>query len=92
MSEYSIVIARKFKSDLKILNKRGFEISKLERIVEILENGVMLPKNYKNHYLFGRYLGKMECHIEPDWLLVYEIDEKNKILGLIRTGTHSDLF
>ncbi len=72
------------------MQKRGKNISKLESVVRLLCSGQSLPEKYKDHKLVGNYQGLKECHIEPDWLLIYEI--KNNILYLADTGTHSDLF
>jgi mRNA interferase YafQ len=79
-----------FKRDLKRLQKRGKLLSKLKSVLEQLARGEELPaKNYP-HKLSGAWSGKLECHIEPDWLLVYEY--KHDLLILHRSGTHSDLF
>lgn len=81
-----------FKKDYKRIKKRGYDISLLERVIEILANGTPLPPEYKDHMLSGDYSGCHECHISPDWLLVYEIIENELLLYLTRTGTHSDIF
>lgn len=80
----------RFKKDVKLCSKRGLDMRKLKYVVNYLENEQKLDVKYKNHTLSGRYDGSMECHIQPDWLLIYEIDEE--YLYLLRTGTHSDLF
>lgn len=89
---YRIVATGKFKKDLKLLIKRGYNMKLMDDIVTKLSNGEKLPEKNKDHALIGNYVGKRECHITPDWLLVYEIDNGNLILFLTRTGTHSDLF
>ena len=81
-----------FKKDFKRIVKRGYNIKLLEEVIEILANGQVLPKKYKDHHLIGIYSDCRECHITPDWLLVYKIDNNELILYLTRTGTHSDLF
>lgn len=80
----------KFKKDLKMCVKRGYDLQLLENIINILRIPDKLPEKNKDHYLTGNYKGRKECHILPDWLLIYEIYENE--LYLDRTGTHSDLF
>ena len=86
-----IRVHNKFKKDLKLISKRGYDEEKLWAVVEKIANGILLPPNNRDHALTGNYIGCRECHIEPDWLLVYEIRKDELILLLIRTGTHSDL-
>lgn len=81
-----------FKSDFKRIVKRGYNIKLLENVIEMLANGETLPEKYKDHSLIGEYKDCRECHITPDWLLIYKIDGEELILLLTRTGTHSDLF
>ena len=81
-----------FQKDLKLINKRGYDIVKLNEVVKLLANGDELPAQYKDHPLKGNYIGCRECHIQSDWLLIYEYDGGNLILYLSRTGTHADLF
>lgn len=83
-----------FKKDYKLAIKRGCDPQKLEEVIRILCNEIPLPENYKDHPLVNSrdYKGMRECHIEPDWLLVYKVYKDRLILKLIRTGTHSDLF
>ncbi len=92
MSKYRIVPTGRFKQDLKIARKRGYNLSLLGEVVDMLSEGLTLPAKYKDHSLVGNYSGCRECHITPDWLLIYEISEGDLILYLTRTGTHSDLF
>lgn len=80
-----------FKKDYKRIKKRGYDTRLLEKIVGILAEGKPLPAEYKDHNLSGNYKGCRECHISPDWLLVYEIMEKELLLYLTRMGTHSDI-
>ena len=79
-----------FKKDFKLTEKRGKDTQKLSDIIDELKLGQALPKKNKNHKLKGNYAGCWECHVEPDWLLIYKIDPEELIL--MRTGTHSDLF
>ena len=81
-----------FKKDYKRIKKRGYDTRLLEVVIGILAEGKSLPAEYKDHSLAGDYKGCRECHISPDWLLVYEIIEKDLLLYLTRTGTHSDIF
>lgn len=83
-----------FKKDYKLAVKRGCDPKKLEIVIELLCRGDGLPEVYRDHQLTNsrNYKGMRECHIEPDWLLVYQIVEDSLILRLIRTGSHSDLF
>jgi mRNA interferase YafQ len=80
----------RFEKDIKRAQKRHKDLSKLKVIIDTLINELPLSKKYKDHILIGNYVGARECHIEPDWLLIYVIDEKN--ITFTRTGTHSDLF
>ena len=81
-----------FKKDYKRIVKRGYDICKLDKVIDFLMNEQPLPKTYNDHQLIGDYTGFRECHIAPDWLLIYEIDNDELLLLLTRTGTHSDLF
>ena len=87
-----IVSSKQFKKDLKQAQKRGFKIEPLRKIVNSLAAGKELEPKYRDHDLHGKYQGFRECHIEPDWLLVYQIYGELLELYLFRTGTHSDLF
>lgn len=80
-----------FKKDLKLAEKRGKDLSKLKAILALLVEEKPLPERNRDHVLSGNYKDYRECHIEPDWLLIYLIVDKS-ILKLVRTGTHSDLF
>lgn len=83
-----------FKKDYKLAVKRGFDIQELEKVIKLLREEIPLPPKYTDHKLSDsrKYKNMRECHIEPDWLLVYQKDKGNLILKMIRTGTHSDLF
>lgn len=87
-----IVSSNRFRKDLKLAIKRGYKIQLLESVVDQLAAGKTLSENYNDHQLGGNYGGFRECHITPDWLLIYQIRENELILFLSRTGTHSDLF
>jgi len=89
---HSIVWTNQFKKDYKLSIKRGLEIDLLDNAIRILADGNPLPVEYKDHQLSGNWKGHRECHIQPDWLLVYRMTEDILILTLSRTGTHSDLF
>ena len=88
----NIVSSNRFKKDLKIAIRRGYNISLLEEVVNKLAMGEILEKKYRDHELSGDFKGLRECHITPDWLLVYQIVDSELVLYLSRTGTHSDLF
>lgn len=90
--KYAIKPTTKFQKDLKRVKKRGYDISLLTEIIKKLANGEQLPEKNKDHTLSGDFSECRECHITPDWLLIYEIEGENLILYLTRTGTHSDLF
>ncbi len=90
--KYEIVSSAKFKKDLKLAIKRGYNMDLMEKIVDTLASGNVLEAKHKDHALSGKFLGCRECHITPDWLLIYEIDNGELLLYLTRTGTHSDLF
>jgi mRNA interferase YafQ len=82
----------RFKKDFKIAQKRGYDMNKLETVITLLREQKPLPAQYRDHQLRGTYDMYRECHIEPDWLLIYRIFNDELILSLTRTGTHSDLF
>jgi mRNA interferase YafQ len=82
----------RFKKDYQKVLKRGYDIKLLEYVVEELTNQRPLPDQFKIHALSGDYQGFYECHIQPDWLLIYLVENNILTLTLTRTGTHSDLF
>ena len=84
--------SKKFSKDQKLIIKRGYNLQKLKDVIALLRTNKPLPKKYKDHALSGNYITYRECHIEPDWLLVYKIENNTLTLVLSRTGTHSDLF
>ncbi|MCL2383443.1 MAG: type II toxin-antitoxin system YafQ family toxin [Oscillospiraceae bacterium] len=81
-----------FKKDRKSLTKQGVDMGKLQKVITTLANGEALDKKYRDHKLNGNYIGYRECHVEPDWLLIYKIEKSKLILSLTRTGSHSELF
>ena len=90
--KYVVRPSLKFKKDLKLIQKRGYDLNILTEVIKKLANGETLPTKNKDHNLTGNYNGCRECHITPDWLLIYERLEDELILYLTRTGSHSDLF
>ena len=89
---YNLKPTTQFKKDLKLCKKRGLNIDLLTEVLKLLEEGKSLPEQYHDHPLSGFFTGCRECHIQPDWLLIYEISGNDLIIYLTRTGTHSDLF
>lgn len=87
-----IIASNRFRKDLKLAKKRGLSLAKLEAVVEMLANQVPLDAKYRDHALTGNYSEFRECHIEPDWLLIYRQEINALELFLFRTGSHSDLF
>lgn len=90
--KYEIVPSNQFKKDLKFAQKRGYDMNKIKKVISSLANGEVLEPKYRDHSLSGDYGAFRECHIQPDWLLIYQVDNGKLILFLARTGTHSDLF
>lgn len=88
----TLVPTSQFKKDYKRIKKRGYDLGALHDVLQKLANGVQLDERNRDHALAGNYTGFRECHIRPDWLLVYAIDGDRLILTASRTGTHSDLF
>ena len=89
---YSVVWTTKFKRDYKIAMKRHLDINLLDDIIRKLARREMLPEKNRDHELTGDWIGHRECHIQPDWLLLYRIDDNVLVLTLTRTGTHSDIY
>ena len=92
MTKYEIKNTTQFKKDYKLAKRRGLDINLLKGIITKLANGEVLAPKHKDHPLSGDWVGHRECHIQPDWLLVYRYDNDVLVLTLSRTGTHSDLF
>ena len=87
-----IVASNQFKKDLKLAAKRGLNLQLLSDVVNTIASEKSLDAKYRDHALTGGYSGFRECHIEPDWLLVYRVEKEELDLFLFRTGTHADLF
>lgn len=90
--KYHITQTSQYKRDLKRAARRGYNLALIKAVVTKLASGQQLPAKYRDHALSGQYTGFRECHITPDWLLVYLMDNNRLVLTLTRTGTHSDLF
>ena len=90
--KYDLVITSKFRKALKLAKKRGLNIKLLDEVVGKLQNGIPLEEKYHDHELKGKYKGFRECHIQPDWLLMYLKEDDVLVLTLVDTGTHADLF
>lgn len=89
---YRIKFSSAFKKSYKLMKKRGLDLSLLDDVIDKLRQGIILEEKYKDHELIGNYKGFRECHIKPDWLLVYLIEDDILTLTLVNTGTHSDIF
>ncbi len=92
MKIYELEYGGKFLKDLKLAKRRGLNLQELNDIVDMLQADTPLPTRCHDHTLTGNYKGYRECHINPDWLLIYMKKESVRIVSLYRTGTHSDLF
>ena len=90
--KYSVKATSQFKRDYKRAMKRGLNMEWLDRIITALAMGEALPEKNRDHALSGQWSGHRECHVQPDWLLIYQIDGDVLVLTLTRTGTHADLF
>ena len=90
--KYDLQFTSQFKKDLKLAKKQNKDLGKLFEVIDILANGETLYAKYKDHSLTGNYRGTRECHVEPDWLLIYEIRGDVLVLMLYRLGSHSELF
>ena len=91
-TKYDISVTAQFRRDYKLMKKRGLNMAALAQVVTMLANGEALPEKNRDHSLSGDFIGYRECHIAPDWLLIYLVENDVLILTLSRTGTHSDLF
>ena len=92
MKRYEIKTSKRYEKDVRLAVSRGLDIEKLLEVVKLLKEGQPLPERCRDHPLKGDYKGYRECHIEPDWLLIYDKRETLRIISLERTGTHVDLF
>ena len=90
--KYEIIVSSRFKKDLKRCQKRGLDMKLLYEAMSILSNTGTLPAGYHPHKLSGNYGGQWECHIQPDWLMIWEQNDNQLTLLFLQTGTHSDLF
>ena len=90
--KYNLQFTSQFKKDLKLAKKQNKDLGKLFEVIDILANGETLDAKYKDHSLTGNYRGTRECHIEPDWLLIFEIRGDVLVLMHYRLGSHSELF
>ncbi|MDO4219576.1 MAG: type II toxin-antitoxin system YafQ family toxin [Synergistaceae bacterium] len=89
---YKVKFTVAFKKSYKLMKRRGLDISLLDEVIDTLRQGKVLKQKYRDHALSGNYPGFHECHIKPDWLLVYLIEDDILTLTLVNTGSHSDLF
>ena len=89
---YTIITTNCFEKELKLCKKRGYDMELIQKVISILSNTGKLPAKYKPHKLSGNYENCWECHIKPDWLLVWKQNDLELILLFTNTGTHSDLF
>lgn len=92
MTKYTVKFTTQFKKDYKSAVKRGYGVELLDEIISKLANGEALSEKHRDHNLAGNWSGFRECHILPDWLLIYKVENDVLVLTLTRTGTHSDLF
>lgn len=90
-TKYTVKLTTQFKKDYKSAIKRGLDITLLDNVIAALAAGKKLPDKLKDHALIGNWVGHRECHILPDWLLIYRIENDILVLTLSRTGSHSDL-
>ena len=88
----TLITTTQFRKDLKRIKKRGLNLNSLKFVLDTLQKQEPLPLKYKDHALVGNYKGFRECHIDPDWLLIYTVCNEKLILTAARTGSHSDLF
>jgi mRNA interferase YafQ len=89
---YTVERTHEFLGDVKRAEARGYDMSLLAGVVKDIAKGNKLEARHRDHQLKGRYSDRRECHVKPDWLLIYRIDKRAMVLQLMRTGTHSDLF
>ena len=92
MTKYQVKTTTHFKKDYKLAMRRGRKMNLLKEVITLLAMGKTLPEKYKDHALTGNWSEHRECHIQPDWLLIYRIEDDVLVLTLSRTGSHSDLF
>ena len=90
--KYKIIPSKRFEKDMKRCQKRGYNMQLIKDAIMLLAETGTLPAEYKPHQLHGNRKGQWECHIQPDWLLIWEIRNQELVLVLLNTGSHSDLF
>ena len=90
--QYELILTGKIKKSLKLAKKRGLDLKLLDKVITMLQNDIPLEEKYRDHELKGKYQGFKECHIQPDWLLIYLKENDVLTLTLVDTGTHADLF
>jgi mRNA interferase YafQ len=90
MGRMNLAQTKQFKKDVKRMRKRGKDLEKIKPVIDQLVAGEPLPAKHRDHKLGGNWIGRRDCHIEPDWILIYKLTEDELLLE--RTGTHSDLF
>ena len=88
----TLELTSKFKKDARLAKKRGLDVEKLDKVIDMLRADEVLSEEYQDHGLIGMYRGHRECHIEPDWLLIYLKSSDGLVLTAVRTGSHSDLY
>ena len=89
---YTVKPTTKFRKDYKLMEKRNLDMSLLDDVIVKLAQGIPLPVSNRDHALIGNYAGHRGCHIQPDWILIYRIEDNVLVLSLTRTGSHSDLY
>jgi mRNA interferase YafQ len=90
MGRMNVAQTKQFKKDVKRMRKRGKDLEKIKAVIDLLVAGEPLPPKNRDHKLGGNWIGRRDCHVEPDWILIYKLTEDELLLE--RTGTHSDLF
>ena len=90
--KHLVVRTKQFDRSYRLAKRRGLDLSRIDRVIGLLAMGEPLPPRCRDHALVGSHVGKRECHVSPDWLLVYRVIEAEVTLYLLDTGTHSDLF
>ncbi len=90
--KYEVKYTTAFKKSYKLMKKRGLDLNELDKVVDTLREGKTLDERYRDHALTGNFVGFRECHIKPDWLLVYLVEDNILTLTLVDTGSHSDIF
>ena len=88
---YKLALTSRFNKDLKKILKRGYAMQELHNVINLLQSGINLPSKYRDHALGGNWTGHRECHVKPDWLLIYKVENEVLVLTLVRTGSHSDI-